>query len=283
MSNLFLVDVSAVAHTFYKIRTIPNFSWEVDGETVYTKAMFAIFKVVSYARSKKDKIVLCADSRSKRKDFDSTYKSNRVKAPEDFYEQVNRSLGIFKKCGFDVIKEDGMEADDLIYSLVQQYKGEYDHVHIITNDNDLACNIDKNVSIITTVSSRPNITIDNYESVLHTPYNTIMLKKCIMGDGSDVIKGISGYGKVSADRVIAGIANTHDLTQMCIADNVEKVLREQFEGDTLEQALHSFALVKPEYVSDIKLSSYAKQDYASLREQAALYGMKTVVAAINKL
>ena len=113
-----------------------------------------------------ERVVFCFDfGGSIRKKENKEYKSNRESIEDSYYTQMNVLKDILEKCGFDVLGENGYEADDFVSYVVENYKDSYDHVIIHSHDLDLTELIDTNVYIKNVMSKRDDITLDNYEDV----------------------------------------------------------------------------------------------------------------------
>jgi len=94
-----------------------------------------------------DRIILCLDDRSWRKNISTSYKGNRIKKPEDkekweaiyktWDETVRRISEVSTSNGILVSRCESMEADDLIYFWSDYFFRNGDNTLIIGNDNDL--------------------------------------------------------------------------------------------------------------------------------------------------
>src|SRR5690606_4087466 len=71
-----------------------------------------------------------------RKQIDPNYKANRVKAPDDFKPQEERIIQLVRDAGVPIVCKPGYEADDVIATLVQRHRGDYD-IYMVSKDKDL--------------------------------------------------------------------------------------------------------------------------------------------------
>ena len=149
---------------------------------------------VTYAVS--DQRLIRGQKNYRRQDAD--YKQTRdssmwevVHATEDALEQVMQAQGIHMM--FPGI----LEADDVIAFLCKQVPG---HKTIVSTDNDMAQLIARDVQLYSPIKK---ITIDvhNFEQHYPVPLSKYLLYKSILGDASDNIAGMPGYGKVKAKRL----------------------------------------------------------------------------------
>lgn len=133
------------------------------------------------------------DSKSFRKDINSDYKSNRVRDPEnnpyqdfDLVQQTLDSLGIKQ------YKVPEMESDDLIYTL----SCKFNDVIIYSRDKDLLQCISDNVKILSDIDGEL-IGSEEFEKLYGFKFtrDNFVLYKCVVGDGSDNVKGIPRFRK----------------------------------------------------------------------------------------
>lgn len=237
-------------------------------------------------------VSICLDCKSERRDENSDYKSNRDKNKlRDFeIESIERSIEVLKQCGYNVYREPGTEADDLIKSLVDLYKKDFDMTIIHTNDSDILVNLD----------SENRVYIQRYKSSLrrHQPFteetmaglmsdefdcdirnNTIILYKSLVGDKSDVIKGAKGFGKKAFDKYMDYLdyemgLKSDDYKKLKDWENVEELLKNSvaYLGErVVNEALDSLGLVrfkqvrvtgvKPEKRDSLETRKYAYEPY----------------------
>ena len=140
-------------------------------------------------------VVFCADRRPTIKQgMYAGYKSTRS---HNRHVEIQKEITeiILKDCGYEVFAEEGYEADDFIFSLVEKFKGDYDHIYVYTGDSDLYFLVCDNVSIRPSSSRAKTVTRDNYEYTVSSkcviPYNTLTWNKILGGDRSDNIPGLS--------------------------------------------------------------------------------------------
>lgn len=148
----------------------------------------------------------------------SEYKANRETQDNPFYQGVNNTIMLLMNGKVSLYRKTGMEADDLLYSLVRKIK-EVDTttpIDVITNDSDILPLVDEQVSVYIRGTREHNVegcpivkgyfqvtpeTWDEYISYssyyrnFKLPYNSILLYKIIRGDTSDTVPmAVKGYG-----------------------------------------------------------------------------------------
>lgn len=125
---------------------------------------------------------------------DSVYKQNRDHSKNNhIFEMIDKAVPIFASMGIRNMFPYSLEGDDVIAWLARHHCNKST---IISIDEDLWQLVDFNVTI-----SNPKkglITVDNFESFSPVPLKKYVLWKCILGDASDFVKGLEGYGKKKA-------------------------------------------------------------------------------------
>jgi DNA polymerase-1 len=152
-------------------------------------------------------VTICMDSKTNRKEENRDYKEGRVGLSVEEKDEVGYIGDILRSIGYEVLKFDGYEADDLVNYVARHTVR--NNVLIVSNDKDILVNVREGVRVKLYRNTGDTVVVDrnNYESVLNyeIPYNSIMLYKCTVGDSSDNIKGIKGFGKKAWEKVIGSV------------------------------------------------------------------------------
>lgn len=230
-----------------------------------------------------DDIVVCSDRHTTRKDNNTEqatdYKANRAQKFKDLdIAAIRNTENLIQQSGTSFIAVSGYEADDLIQSIVRTYKDEYDEILIYTPDSDLAVLIDdkvklkryksvystggagnKHASFLYAHATVEKSNFSDYFSVEFSKkgpviidYNAMMLYKATVGDTTDSIKGISGFGNAAYSKLRTYLIN-QGFTQWNELSNPDKVealllkLRQAqyFNDKQYNQAIESLKLVQP--------------------------------------
>lgn len=165
------------------------------GKEINTSSLYGLFRLFKTWGLDRDYIFCYDTPKNLLKEKNKEYKAGRVKASDDYFLQVNMSRKILTESGFLVLEKDGYEADHFVIYAKDMLVDYYDKVYIVTNDKDLAVCIDDKTSWISTRSKQKDITKSNYEEELGCPYNAIRIKKALVGDASDNLKGVYGFGE----------------------------------------------------------------------------------------
>ncbi len=146
-------------------------------------------------------VIFAGESRKilKRTKLDKNYKSQR-KPIEDLNFRLFRQLivNVIEMCGWKIVSRDGAEADDVIASVASQYEGD---IVIFSNDRDLR-----------QLLCFPNVSIYQHPGIFYTPkmflddygidINDFVYYKALVGDKSDNIQGVYGWGPAKARKHI---------------------------------------------------------------------------------
>lgn len=136
-------------------------------------------------------IVVCFDSKTDRSLKLEGYKSHRP-FQAHIVSQMNFAYNMLRKSGICCLKIDNCEADDLIFNVVRYAKDVYDRVTIVSNDKDLAHNVDATVSLEACASGGIDISKRNFSTSITNKtevlFNTVSAYKVFTGDSSDSIK-----------------------------------------------------------------------------------------------
>lgn len=174
------------------------------------------------------KIISVMDSTSTllRQQFYPDYKKSRREddsQEKEFVRENRFNLARFlSKYAIRHIMKNGYESDDIIYTLAQKLKEEYD-VWIYTVDKDLMQMVEKNVSIITW--SAKGYTLVEYDDLTYlydrfmlNSYKDIFTHLVYVGDTSDSVQGVTGVGKKTISLLIDEFGDVDSIFQ-----NAEKI------------------------------------------------------------
>jgi DNA polymerase-1 len=198
--NILIIDATNLLYRIYHVLRVTG------GQDMVPAYMRSINKYVrdfapdaTYAVS--DKRLIKGQKNYRRQQAD--YKQNRdcsmwetVHAAEDELEQV------MQKQGIHMMYPGILEADDVIAFLCKHLTG---CKTIVSTDNDMVQLIDAHTQLYSPIK-KVIIDVHNCEQHLPVHVNKYLLYKSILGDASDCIKGLPGYGKVKAKRLAENYA-----------------------------------------------------------------------------
>lgn len=232
------------------------------------------------------KSIICFDSKSDRKEEFADYKANREKTLDNSdYDNIGIIRQLLENAGHSVAKENGLEADDLVYSAVMDNKDRY-KINVYTVDTDMLQLVDKNVDVCIYRQRKGyvKVTEDNFESVClsnglfkaYVPYNLTNLYKCTVGDTSDNIKGIKGFGVAAFKKMIDEHGSYINIEDGADYDKVKDVINNIFTGDKKDQALIALDMIRLRY-TDIKVKPKKANDEKMRHDSFGVYKFNSLV------
>lgn len=201
------------------------------------------------------------DHRNKeRSEIYPDYKKGRPELASEDKNCLNTLQEILSAMGFNVYSYENYEADDLITSLVRQYKDRFLQTFIYTNDADLLTNLSENVAVQrykSTDTKYTLITKENFVELMEAEYgcrmtyNAILLYKALVGDPSDNIKGVKGFGKKAFDKLIHKLGPDFphyslldpNVVKQIIENNADLICKS--DPEKLEQAFLCLKVILP--------------------------------------
>jgi len=133
------------------------------------------------------------------------YKAKRIKAPENFYEQIGIIKEILKIWGIPILEKEGFEADDLIGTIAQKFQKKDLEIIILTGDLDTLQLVNDNIHVYTLRKGLQDRVIYDAEEIKKR-YGLLPAQlldfKALKGDSSDNVPGVSGVGEKTALKLI---------------------------------------------------------------------------------
>lgn len=276
--KLVIVDVSALMRTHYRPEGVKgSLSIDVGGNTLTTSHIFGLFKVIKEYGIESD-YVFCYDTPINYLQKENPeYKAGRVKVADEYYQGYTLAKEVLREANFTILSREGYEADHLIMQAKNELTPYYEQVYVITNDRDLAVVVDSKTTWVNTVKKRGNITLENYEEVLGCPYNAIHLKKALVGDPSDNLKGVYRFGEAKFKKFVIeeGVYE-----QNVYGQEREIILNSSLQDDQKDQALSDLRIIKGLVVPNINLTMREINWDIMLRAAEEL-GMKSLIKTFS--
>ncbi|MDD3646575.1 MAG: 5'-3' exonuclease H3TH domain-containing protein [Candidatus Gracilibacteria bacterium] len=244
--KIYLVDGNNFIYRMFF--ALPEFSTK-DGKIVNAVFGMAKFFVGQLINENPDYLIFIRDAKGKnfRHDLYADYKATRDKMPDNLRAQIGDIEHMITLMGVPIVEIDGCEADDVIGTLVSKLGNNRDYeIDILTGDKDLYSLVSKNVKIYDTMKKQkfgPEETREKYgiDSGMIIDY------LAIIGDKSDNIPGIEGFGPKKAVDLINYIGGVEDIFETVdkieagklIVDDLDKSVQSVFKGKTYERLLSS--------------------------------------------
>lgn len=241
--QLFLIDGHALIYRAY-FAFIRNPLVNAKGQNTSAAFGFAnyIIKLIETYNCTYCAVVLDSNKPTFRHEMYAQYKANRQEMPDELKSQLPIINEIIDALQIPVIREDGLEADDLIGTLTKKAEGEGFDVFLVTKDKDLMQLISPNVKMLAPEGTGTLLTIgiDEVKEKMGIPPEKIVDYLSLIGDSSDNIPGVPGIGPKNAIKILelCGDVDTllQDPTILGNAKLIQKI-QENKEALTLSKQL----------------------------------------------
>lgn len=201
MKKTIIIDGNSLANrAFYALPYLTDTKGNPSG------AVFGFVNILIklITEEKPDGIIAAFDHAKKtfRNELFKDYKATRKETPIELREQFPVIKNLLKEMGILVIEQEGIEADDIIGTVVKSLKGSK---IILSGDRDLLQLISQDTQVWLTIKGVSQVSKiglkelkDNY-GILPEQLTDL---KGLMGDSSDNIPGVSGIGEKTAHKLI---------------------------------------------------------------------------------
>jgi len=140
------------------------------------------------------------------------YKANRPPMPEDLAVQLPRVDEVVQAFRIPVLRIGGVEADDIIATLVKRYSGKVDRVVIVSSDKDLMQLVSAGVVMLDTMKNRW-IGEKQVRERFGVDPGHVPDVLALIGDSSDNVPGLTGVGPKTAGKLIERFGNLEGLIE----------------------------------------------------------------------
>src|SRR5689334_15369309 len=213
--DLVLVDGSS--YLYRAFHALPPFS-NSRGEP--TGAVFGVLNMLAKFLKDYDPeriaVVFDAPGKTFRDDLFAEYKAHRPPMPDDLRSQIQPLFDAVRAQGLPILRETGVEADDVIGTLARQASKQGLKVLISTGDKDMAQLVEPKITCINTMSGTV-LDRDGVKAKFDVFPEQIIDYLALVGDSSDNIPGIDKVGPKTAakwlgqyttlDKLVADAAN----------------------------------------------------------------------------
>ncbi|HVP27848.1 MAG TPA: DNA polymerase I [Myxococcota bacterium] len=145
-------------------------------------------------------VVMDAPGRSFRAGIYPAYKATRDKQPEDLSAQIPLVRELVAALGLPLLEVPGVEADDVIATLVAKAPPEM-AVTIVSTDKDLMQLVSERVHLLDTMKDR-RFGPAEVEERFGVPVELVLDLRALVGDPSDNIPGVHGIGEKGAAQLL---------------------------------------------------------------------------------
>lgn len=233
--TLLLVDAHAMIHRAF--HALPESLATSDGTP--TNAVYGFFlmfqKILTDFRP--THIAVCFDTPKPtfRKKLFTGYQAKRPKMDDTLRVQIPMIRHLLDIGGVSHLEREGYEADDVIGSVAEHKKGEFDRVLIVTGDRDLLQLVDDRVMVIAPkngISHFDLFTPDSVQKKYGLPPAHVPDYKALAGDASDNYNTARGIGPKTATKLLTpygSVENLFEHLESVENERIRTILRDNKE------------------------------------------------------
>ena len=202
MKTLILIDANSIIHRcFHALPPLTNLKGEQTG------ALYGLSSVLlKILRERKPDYAAAFFDRPEetmRKKEYGEYKAGRPKAADELISQIIGARRVFEAFQVKTFEMPGYEADDLIGTAAERFKGKAEKIIILTGDLDATQLVDDEAGVIVETFKKGISEMTVYdergvEEKFGVKPKQVADYKGLVGDNSDNIKGVPGVGPKTA-------------------------------------------------------------------------------------
>lgn len=281
MEKIYIVDaVNFLFRSYYAIRPMTN----PKGES--TNALFgfirSMFKLMDSCPCDYFVAVFDGpDNKKSRTDIYSEYKSHRTKMPEDLIPQLQKALEFCEIAGIPFLSISGVEADDTIGTIAKWAEGKGATAYVCSSDKDLCQLVNDQIFVLN--PNKENLVIDSHQvkEIFGVKPEQIIDLLAMMGDASDNIPGLTGFGPKTAVSLLNQFGTLEEILK-----NPEKVPGKK--GETLIQEANIALLSKQLATLHLNVPIPQEEDFfhlktPNLKEVKAFYHEMGFLSLLREL
>ncbi len=141
--------------------------------------------------------VFDAKGKTFRDDWYPEYKANRPSMPDDLRVQIEPLHQLIVASGWNVLAQEGVEADDVIGTLAQQAERDGVRCIIATGDKDLAQLVNERITLVNTMNNE-TLDVPGVVAKFGVPPERIVDYLTLTGDAVDNVPGVNKCGPKTA-------------------------------------------------------------------------------------
>lgn len=215
---VYLIDGSAYVHrAFHAMGDLATSDGQPTGALLGVTQL--LLRFIKQSAATHMVFILDASGKTFRHELYPAYKANRKARPEELSRQLPHVLDLVAALGIPIMCRNGVEADDLIASVVHQLRCDM-KLTIISADKDLMQLIDERVVMVDTMRGK-RYAADDVIQRFGVPPRQLRDLLALMGDASDNVPGVPGIGPKTASALLQRFGDIDTL--LCNLAQVEKV------------------------------------------------------------
>ncbi|MBN2479065.1 MAG: DNA polymerase I [Parachlamydiales bacterium] len=244
MKKIFIIDaVNYLFRSYYAIGPMTN------KEGISTSALYGFIRSVNKLKKDFNPEYMVAvfdgpDNKKKRLEVYSEYKMNRKGAPQDLFPQFEMAFEYCQMAGIPALCIEGYEADDTMATIADFSEKNSMETYLCTSDKDLFQMVSPNVFVLNV--HKDNLIFD--EKKVEEKYG-IKPKQfldylAIVGDTSDNIPGIQGFGPKAATALLTEYQTLENLLENAqnLSEKKKEILIKETENAKMSKKLATLHL-----------------------------------------
>ena len=230
MNKLYIIDaINYLFRSYHAIGPMTNSS----GQS--TNAVYGFIRsILKLLKTTHAEHIVCVfdgpDNKRARKELFADYKSHRKQAPEDLIPQFEWAYQFCELIGIPLLCIEGVEADDVMATVAVYAKKHASQAYLCTSDKDLTQLVDDQIFVLHPHKDYALVDAKAVEEIFGIPPSQILDYLSIVGDSSDNIPGIPGFGPKTAVSLLKEFGTLENILK-----HPEKV-----KGEKKQQALIEF-------------------------------------------
>jgi DNA polymerase-1 len=143
------------------------------------------------------------ENKKSRTEIYSEYKSHRAEMPHDFFSQMEKALYFCEIAGIPFLSVPGVEADDTMGSIARWAEKENIDIFLCSSDKDLCQLVSDKIAIINPHKDNLLINREKVKELFGVFPEQMIDYLALVGDASDNIPGLSGFGPKTASSLLS--------------------------------------------------------------------------------
>ncbi len=288
--KLIIIDGNAIIHRSF--HALPPTMTTKSGQVVNAVYGFCTFLIKAISDLKPDYIVLTLDKKEatfRHLEY-KEYKAQRVKAPDELYEQIPLVKKVAESFDIPIYELSGFEADDLIGTISRQVDSGIKKI-IMTGDMDTLQLIDNYTQVYTMSRGITDSVLYGAKEVEERyglQPGQMIDYKALRGDPSDNIPGVKGIGEKTASELLNNfktldkVYDAVDRSDKKIKPRIIELLKEHKKEAYLSQKLATIERNAP-IKFDLEKSRCQKLDKEKIISLFSELEFKSLVSRLNNL
>ncbi len=284
-SELFLIDGNSLAYRAFF--ALPESIATADGRPTNAIYGFASMMAKLLIEHRPRAVIVAWDAGMSGRDAEyQPYKDGRRPRPDLLREQWPHLMPLAEAFGFENVKVDGWEADDVIATLTRRAREAKIPVMIVSGDRDVYQLVGDGVRVMTTSRGVTDTKIYDRDGVIErygVPPELVPDLIGLKGDTSDNIPGVPGIGDKTAAALLQKFGSLEKVLDS--VDEISGAKRKENLTNHAEDARISKRLATMRFDIDVPIdvnrASGVSPDRGGLRDFAAEFELRAVVQRLD--